>query len=993
MNFADFFKSIISSSEDTRKFEVNSDSENLFLLASQAELTKCKSNQSTDFLTAQFTWLEMLAEQGYACRLKCGYEIPAGQAVRLDDETRKLLLLPQKLHARFEVTFKGLTENSDFELSATIILPDGDRVTKFSLDGPILSLGSSETYLPNIADWAFLDALTQHKTRKGGHTRYDNLATIEAMQEAKAEGCSANLMAFDKINIASHSSIKVQVEKEANGSLTLTPDFGTNTEPKDFDKRKGQLDPSSGKPHCLNIGDEIVLLNPEKMAAVQEIMGNRRIAPDQVKVFLENPTAFLNASLVDLDVGYSVRVKGVTEFKKAYFGETDANEIDWINEGAGPLIEPVDLPNLIHTWDDYEEFEESYRAAVNEGYKICQFKNTDVHVEDVEAVNAVLQKTAQKLASVKSPPGGKGDSAKIILDTDNNDEVATYGSDDTELVSQYSGPVDLSNLKYQPYPYQEKGIRWILSHAFGNDTDKGSLLADDMGLGKTFMSLVAIQQFYIRQKENGVTLKPTLIVCPLSLVENWQDEVDKFFTTSPFTDIVLLQALKDLKKFRQKGARSETAMNADALKKEPDDAAGIKYALKVGTSFGPQRLDMPGRLVITTYETLRDYMFSLGLIDWSFIIFDEAQKIKSPNTIATKAAVALKGQFKLLVSGTPVENSLKDFWCLFDIAKPGFLGAYQAFRKTYMQPIATAKTPEERAQAQYIVGKALREKVSNLMLRRTKEEELEGMPAKIIYTGIDENRPDESHAPFLAKAMSGKQLTKYDSVLTCAQVDRDAGKLGATLKALHGLRTVSLHPDLGAPLPAQPFSDLSPLAWLKQSVKLQSVLETIDRVQERGEKVILFLIDKRLQLMLKLALCQHYGLTIHVINGDAPAISSKNTLSRKGLIADFEKVDGFNIIIMSPVAAGVGLTVVGANHVIHLERHWNPAKEAQATDRAYRIGQEREVSVYIPIAVHPEKPSFDQNLNRLLSKKIDLKDAVVTTEAVASAALADGMLS
>lgn len=129
-----------------------------------------------------------------------------------------------------------------------------------------------------------------------------------------------------------------------------------------------------------------------------------------------------------------------------------------------------------------------------------------------------------------------------------------------------------------------------------------------------------------------------------------------------------------------------------------------------------------------------------------------------------------------------------------------------------------------------------------------------------------------------------------------------------------------------------------------------------------------------------MALGSYFGLgPLHVINGDAKAIvKRKGALSRKSMITDFEAKEGFNVIIMSPVAAGVGLTVVGANHVIHFERHWNPAKEAQATDRVYRIGQKKDVNIYVPILHHPEFESFDVNLHRLLSQKSMLKDAVVT---------------
>lgn len=170
---------------------------------------------------------------------------------------------------------------------------------------------------------------------------------------------------------------------------------------------------------------------------------------------------------------------------------------------------------------------------------------------------------------------------------------------------------------------------------------------------------------------------------------------------------------------------------------------------------------------------------------------------------------------------------------------------------------------------------------------------------------------------------------------------------------------------------------------MHQSGKLQVLLKTLDAIKSRGEKVILFMVTKRLQRLLKLWLDQIYGLDVAIINGDTAAVAKKSdVLSRKQLITQFEAASGFNILIMSPVAAGVGLTVVGANHVVHLERHWNPAKEAQASDRVYRIGQKKPVTIHLPAVLHPDFDAFDVHLDRLLRGKLMLKDAVVTPESV-----------
>lgn len=207
----------------------------------------------------------------------------------------------------------------------------------------------------------------------------------------------------------------------------------------------------------------------------------------------------------------------------------------------------------------------------------------------------------------------------------------------------------------------------------------------------------------------------------------------------------------------------------------------------------------------------------------------------------------------------------------------------------------------------------------------------------------------------------------YDQVL-----ESHRPRKGGALETIQKLRSVSLHPatvpEFGA-------------SWsAAESARINGMIEVLDEIREADEKAIIFVISKTVQTRLAVWLHERYGITPKIVNGETKAVASgskKANLTRKGIITDFEAQPGFNLIIMSPLAVGVGLTVVGANHAIHLERHWNPAKEAQATDRIYRIGQTRPVHVYLPLANHPALSSFDVNLDALLRSKTDLKDAVV----------------
>ncbi|MGY8826422.1 MAG: helicase-related protein [Candidatus Latescibacterota bacterium] len=273
------------------------------------------------------------------------------------------------------------------------------------------------------------------------------------------------------------------------------------------------------------------------------------------------------------------------------------------------------------------------------------------------------------------------------------------------------------------------------------------------------------------------------------------------------------------------------------------------------------------------------------------------------------------------------------------------------------------------------------------MLRRLKEDHLDGLPDKDVLVGTEQVDDRFRYDPNLASEMAGIQRQRYEGVINTtieAKGQPDGG--AAVLRGLFQLRDVSLHPGLldGGILP-MPKSTEHAMEIIRQSAKLASLVDILKQIQNKGEKVLVFLINKRLQRFLKVALQRIFSVPVEIINGDTKAVAKKsNTPTRTTYIQEFENRPGFGVLIMSPVAAGVGLTITGANHVIHLERHWNPAKEAQATDRVYRIGQERNVLVYIPVLHHPEFDSFDLNLDRLLSRKLDLKDAVVTPEEVST---------
>lgn len=988
MALLDLFNKFFKNADRSVSFNFTPDElDGAYFSLDKNEFEKVKNGTANEWLIQQYVTLKMLEEQGEAESIPNGFIVPANVLCRLDDYVRESLSLPPLWDGVIYSDIKGNTSKANFSVELAVSDPDGRTTHNYTVEGPIIKFGETSQYLLTQAQLIAFEAKKKHEN--SDKTEFDNLSLLHNLQLSQKQNAKLQLQHFDKLKIHTPEKIAVEAEIDSYGNLILTPFMGQNSSHEDMQKVLGQI--VAPNANTIKVGDEIILFTEEKIKAVKEVLDNRIVPKSKVKDFIQNPTAFIDASLVDLDLGFSLRVHGATTFKHAYFGETDDSGVDWFGKSTtSEQILPISkLGPLVSDKSTLEKVEKIIADAVHTGANEIEFEGKFFDISDSESVSKTLDSIEKKIQSgcgdegeVDTGPNSDNgeDSATpeetLVVDIDLNDEEL---SESSPIVSDKindvcrTGDLDWSNYLRTPYKHQDIGVRWILGlldQSLENSAISGSLLADDMGLGKTFMALSAVEHYYREVSQVQGTQKPTLIVAPLSLLENWKDEVEKTFKTSPFKDIVILQSDGELNRFRSGGVE----IRSNAI---DDEEFEPRYSLNIGKE-SVDRLDMPGRLVITTYQTLRDYQFSLCLIDWGLVIFDEAQNIKNPNALATRAAKGLKAQFKLVATGTPVENSLADFWCLMDTACPQYLGGYQDFRAKYISPILQAAS-DEVEDIRSRVGRELRIKVGAIMLRRIKEDNLDGLPEKHMYVGIENT--DWKYLPELGKTMAGYQLKVYNGAIESIGESESNHVLGT----LQRLRSSSLHPRLadGGSLNC-PKSNNELDNILFESEKLKSLIELLDLIKTKNEKCIIFAVNKRLQTFLSIALGRKYGLgPLSIINGDAKAVSKKaSTPTRKTMIADFEAKDGFNIIVMSPVAAGVGLTVVGANNVVHFERHWNPAKEAQATDRVYRIGQKKDVNIYVPVLLHPEMESFDVNLHKLLTKKTQLKDAVVTPEEV-----------
>ncbi|MFT5700279.1 MAG: SNF2 family DNA or RNA helicase [Desulforhopalus sp.] len=987
----DILEKLFSGNEKRNGYSWEADSQGINLHVSSSTTDSITAGNAGLLVTHQHVALRMLVEQGSIEAIPYGFLIPTEVAVSLDRITKDILTLPPDWAGRFEADIQGETGRSNFAVILKIKNEGGPLTRAYTLTGPILEFSATQQFILTPAQQLIFGALTAHTSSE--KSEYENLRLLLGLQDGQDAGANIDLAHFERLDIKAPESISIEAELDEKGNLILTPYMGQDADHGKIQRVLGQLRSKEAK--ALRVNNEILLFDEERLKAVHEVLNNRIIPKEKVKQFLKNPTAFINASYVDLEIGFSLRVHGVTTFKHAYFGETDESETDWFGaKTSSETILPIaKIIEYIHDADQLSLFKGEYKDAVQAGSDTLDFAKKTFDISDLEAVEKAIEATERKLlhggADSATEPGNTEEHEetvtqdRIVVDIALNDENLDIASPALEKsIDEILYPdqdLDWSNYLRTPFPHQAIGVRWILGLTQAEEKYEGGLLADDMGLGKTFMALSAIDHLYKFKKHANETKKPCLLVAPLSLLQNWKDEVEKTFSASPFVDIVILQADGALPQYRVGGV--ETKQNNEPPKQQLDDEesgkiAEVKYSLKVGKKFLEERLDIPQRLVITTYQTLRDYQFSLCSIDWGMVVFDEAQNIKNPNILQTRAAKGLKSDFKLVATGTPVENSLKDFWCLMDTACPGHLGSYQSFRESYVLPILHAAGDEiEDVRGQ--VGRQLRLRVGPLMLRRLKEDNIEGLPPKTIHVGL--KGEEWEYLPLLDKVMCDTQLDIYNATL---KVQAEA-ETHVVLGALQRLRDVSLHPQLADKgMLKLPEKDKALRALVNESGKLQSILSVLTEIKKRKEKCIIFAVNKRLQQFICLALGRYFNLgPLPIINGDTKAVAKKATVkTRKSIIKEFEDQVGFRIIVMSPVAAGVGLTVVGANNVIHLERHWNPAKEAQATDRVYRIGQKKDVNIFVPILHHPIHESFDVNLHHLLSKKTLLKDAVVTPE-------------
>ncbi|HEX5597124.1 MAG TPA: DEAD/DEAH box helicase [Micromonosporaceae bacterium] len=429
------------------------------------------------------------------------------------------------------------------------------------------------------------------------------------------------------------------------------------------------------------------------------------------------------------------------------------------------------------------------------------------------------------------------------------------------------GPVDEPpGFRGMLRPYQKRGLAWL---SFLQSLGLGGILADQMGLGKTVQILALLAS-----RDSGAG--PTLLVCPMSLVGNWQREAATF--------------TPELRVHVHHGAeRARGEVFAEAIR----DAD----------------------LVITTYSIAARDATTLVEIPWHRIVIDEAQAIKNAATRQATAVRSLPARHRIAVTGTPVENRLADLWSIMEFVNPGLLGGAATFRKRYAEPIERHGDEETAERLRRITGP--------FVLRRLKTD-------KTIISDLPEKLETEVLCNLTAEQASLYQAV-VDDMLARIESSEGIERRGLVLATMTKLKQACNHP-------AQLLRDGSALP--RRSGKLARLEEILDEVLAVGEKALIFTQYAEFGGMLRAHLSARTGREVLYLHGGV------GRADRDAMVARFQSDDGPPVFILSLKAGGTGLNLTAANHVVHVDRWWNPAVEDQATDRAFRIGQRRAVQVH-----------------------------------------------
>lgn len=537
---------------------------------------------------------------------------------------------------------------------------------------------------------------------------------------------------------------------------------------------------------------------------------------------------------------------------------------------------------------------------IRSGQKSVQGRDGKRYILDAEAVEE-LEETLRDVPLQLTPEGARIHSAHAAYFQGEN--VTPIKLPDAALVQSV-----LAGLNVTLRSYQAEGFEWLLARA---QAGRGGILADDMGLGKTLQAIALVSAC-----RNG----PSMVVCPKSLLGNWRSEFERF---APSIKVTVVS-----------GSGREKAL-------ESMDANSV---------------------IITSYPLISRDLVHYQKQDFELVLLDEASAIKNPDTEAAKALRSLKAKARFAITGTPLENGVRDLWSVMTFALPGYLGSRDNFKERFEQPIASSLASPAGQQA---VAR-LRKLIRPWFLRRTKKQVLRDLPEKIeqvlwcdpspaqaeVYRRVLEEGRDEIKAARRSGGQGGARMTMFTVLLRLRQVCCDLRLTGLPPETLKGLDADDL------------------------SGKWPALQERLDAILETGGKVLIF---SQFVQFLKL-LRNHLDVT------DVPYCHlDGQTQDREGQVKAFQTQPDKRVFLISLKAGGYGLNLTAADHVILADPWWNPAVEAQAIDRAHRLGQQRVVHAF-RLAT---RGTVEERILALQAKKRGLIEATVEDDATVMTGLTE----
>lgn len=849
--------------------------------------------------------------------------LPYEEVSKLDDFEYRTLNLPDPYPFDIFIDIKG-TGLKDTSLKIIWAFQDfahGDgtgNILQFVRKGAYLK-GISE-YLLETNQFFLLQEIDQINESNFSDTNQVLQAIGRIQQKAlRANAVMAKILV--ETEIVAPDKMKIDVEKIGENKYRLKP-LVDKIDSKRFQEKFNLFPGVKPEYHFRDDHHKVHVVIGENnnsdglKTELKKLKVNSIFSQEDVLEMYNNPTKYWNDDIWDMEL-FGKRVLELGIYKPKFYPFISPYKSQWI---PGIKIEDrIRGTRLINIKNesDLNELKARLSEAQIANSSTLTFKDEEIDVNSVLPFIAIAEKQLKNPSVPVSKEFNKSASSeeyKVLIIKENTELLEFEESKKiANLEELHFQPIDNMSVDIQLKEHQEHGIAWLQTLYMPPFSVPGVLLADDMGLGKTIQVLYFIEWYSQKQSE-----KPVLIVAPVSLLENWQNEYRKFFPTPSLTAITLWG--NQVSEYIFTGNKGTTIAN---LSKKA--------------------------IYLTTYETLRRQQIPMGMIDWGIVIMDEAQKIKTPGTFVTNAAKALKSDFKIAMTGTPVENSLMDLWCIIDFCSPGLLENAKSFSNKYQKPLKDKDVDYDELSTQ------LRDEIGGTLLRRMKVDVAKDLPT-IDYFKFKEIMPPE-------------QFEAYANEVN--QINENSKIQNAVLQGILNLRSLSDHPYLKH----YQLEEIPTKELIRSSAKLKKTIDILTEIKNKHEKAIVFTENKSMQRVLRKVFRENFLLNPAIINGETPTGSNTKTkLSRQQEIDRYQAKDGFNVIIMSPVAAGFGLNITEANHVIHYTRHWNPAKEQQATDRAYRIGQKKPVQVYYPMAIAPnqEIKTFDLVLDDLLSRKSHL---------------------